>query len=83
PSQEETTAIDLVQTIVEGPTPRLDPTYFSTELCHFVDHCLQKSPPDRLPAEALLGSTWMTRCGACSLSTATTSLHQWIESLRC
>ncbi|CAM9168245.1 unnamed protein product [Discosporangium mesarthrocarpum] len=81
PYQEEATAIDLFQTIVEGPPPCLDGTVFSEELCQFVEHCLKKDPLERLPAEALLGSEWMAPFHDNGLHSATSGLKHWIDSL--
>ncbi|CAN0103919.1 unnamed protein product, partial [Laminaria digitata] len=61
--QEESTAIDLVQTIVDAPAPELDPSRFSRELCVFVQECLRKKPGDRIPAQVLLGSPWLESGG--------------------
>ena len=80
--QEEATAIDLVQTIVDAPAPKLDPCRFSRELCVFVAECLRKTPEDRVPAQALLGSPWVERGGApADIASAAADVKGWIDSL--
>lgn len=84
--QDEATAIDLVQTIVDAPAPQLDPSRFSPELCRFVADCLKKAPDDRLPAQALQESPWVTGAGLgvnlnADLESAAANVRRWIESL--
>eukprot|EP00752_Nemacystus_decipiens_P005646 g5109.t1 len=80
--KDETTAIDLIQTIVDAPAPMLDPTRFSRDLCRFVADCLKKSPDDRIPAQALLGAPWVTGGGAnADLGSAAANVKRWIDSL--
>lgn len=87
--QDEATAIDLVQTIVDAPAPLLDPSHFSADLCRFVADCLKKRPGDRIPAHALLGSPWVIGGGEPSgavnlngdLLSAAANVKRWIDSL--
>ncbi|CAM9612987.1 unnamed protein product [Ectocarpus sp. 8 AP-2014] len=85
PYRDETTAIDLVQTIVDAPAPELDPSSFSAEFCSFVADCLRKRPDDRSPAQALLGAPWITGGGLAvnlnaDLVSATANVKRWIDS---
>lgn len=79
--QEGTTTIDLVQTIVDTPAPKLDAGQFSPEFCRFLECCLHQTPCDRLPAEALLGSPWMTMNGALDLASTTANVKSWIDKM--
>ncbi|CAM9545352.1 unnamed protein product, partial [Sphacelaria rigidula] len=81
PSQEGTTTIDLIQTIVDRPAPKLDATRFSPSFCRFVESCLHSDPSDRLPAEALLRSPWLNVSGALNLASATTNVKSWINEM--
>ncbi|CBN78311.1 Mitogen-activated protein kinase kinase (MAP2K) [Ectocarpus siliculosus] len=85
PYRDETTAIDLVQTIVDAPAPELDPSSFPAEFCSFVADCLRKRPDDRSPAQALLGAPWITGGGLAvnlnaDLVSATANVKRWIDS---
>ncbi|CAN0434962.1 unnamed protein product [Ectocarpus sp. 12 AP-2014] len=85
PYRDETTAIDLVQTIVDAPAPELDHSFFPAEFCSFVADCLRKRPDDRSPAQALLGAPWITGGGLAvnlnaDLVSATANVKRWIDS---
>ncbi|CAB1098956.1 unnamed protein product [Ectocarpus sp. CCAP 1310/34] len=85
PYRDETTAIDLVQTIVDAPAPELDPSSFPANFCSFVADCLRKRPDDRSPAQALLGAPWITGGGLAvnlnaDLVSATANVKRWIDS---
>ncbi|CAM9129899.1 unnamed protein product [Scytosiphon promiscuus] len=89
PYRDETTAIDLIQTIVDAPAPQLDPSRFSAELCRFVADCLKKRPDERTSAQALLGAPWINQAvdGGGSeednvnadLVSATANVKRWID----
>lgn len=90
-AQDEATAIDLVQTIVDAPAPQLDPSAFSGDLCRFVADCLKKRPDERIPAQALLGAPWVIGGGGgggpgaanlnADLESAAANVKRWIDSL--
>ncbi|WOL08164.1 mitogen-activated protein kinase kinase 2 isoform X1 [Canna indica] len=45
---------ELLDTIVEQPSPCASPEHFSPEFCSFISLCLQKKPKDRKSARVLL-----------------------------
>eukprot|EP00947_MAST-08B_sp_MAST-8B-sp1_P005542 g5542.t1 len=73
--------IEIMQTVLECPEPRLPDGMFSREFNQFIAQCLQKRPEDRLPADILLGSPWLKQCHATSISNAVGNLHHWIMEL--
>ena len=81
PYPEDKTCIEMVQTVLESPTPSLSPHDFSPECCAFVAQCIQKNPADRLPADILLGSPWLQMHGATNVEQARRNVETWIESL--
>ncbi|KAH7681925.1 Mitogen-activated protein kinase kinase protein [Dioscorea alata] len=51
---------ELLQAVVEQPSPCPPPDRFSQEFCSFVSACLQKNPNDRQSASALLKHPFMS-----------------------
>lgn len=77
---------------MDAPAPLLDPCRFSGDLCRFVADCLNKSPDERIPAQALLGSPWVIGGGGggggpgavnlnADLVSAAGNVKRWIDSL--
>jgi mitogen-activated protein kinase kinase 3 len=77
PFHEHTNCIEVAQTILDADIPAL-PDTFSPQLKEFVRQCLQKNPDERLAAEALLCSPWLTRYGATSVEVATDAVYEWV-----
>lgn len=80
PYAESSTYIDMVQTILETPAPRLSAGEFSEDFCGFITECMQKAPERRLESEILMGSPWIQNCGFENLEDAQLIVQEWIEA---
>jgi len=74
--------IDVVQTVIESPSPQPSGRPFSNEFKDFCAACLTKDPQKRSLPDALLISSWLSMHGAVSLEAATHHVAAWIESLQ-
>lgn len=80
PFHEHSNCIEMAQTILDANIPEL-PNSLSREFREFCRQCLHKDPDLRLPAEVLLGSSWLQMHGATSPEAAGTIVLDWIRSL--
>lgn len=81
PFHEQSTCIDMAQTILDANVPELPARLFSAQFRDFLRQCLHRDPNHRLPAEVLLGAPWLQLCGATSLEVAKANVQSWIASL--
>ena len=80
PFHEHSNCIEMAQTILDANIPEL-PNSLSREFREFCRQCLHKDPDLRLPAEVLLGSSWLQMHGATSPEAAGRIVLDWIMSL--
>ena len=87
--EEDVSAIDLVQMILDMDPPSLhefddheDEHQFSSEFEEFIESCLHKDPTERSTAEDLLSSPFMTLHGAYSYDEAVENVKEWINCLQ-
>ena len=80
PFQDNSNCIEVAQTILDADIPEL-PARFSQPFREFVRKCLQRNPDDRLSAEALLASPWLTMHGATNRDVSVQAVYQWIRSV--
>jgi len=78
PFHEHSNCIEMAQTILDAQLPDLPPT-LSREFQDFCRQCLYRDPDLRMPAEVLLGSTWLQKHGATSPEAAIHAVHSWIQ----
>jgi serine/threonine protein kinase len=81
PFYEQSTCIDMAQTILDANVPELPERLFSPQFRDFLRQCLHKNPNLRLPAYVLLGARWLQLCGAKSLVAAWENVGSWFVSL--
>jgi mitogen-activated protein kinase kinase 1 len=72
--------IEMVQNILETAEPNVDPTLFSAEFREFLSHCMKKNAEDRLPADILLASPWLTNNGVTNVQTSVQIVQQWLNT---
>lgn len=80
PFHEHSNCIEMAQTILDANIPEM-PGSVSGEFREFCRMCLNRDPERRLPAEVLLGSTWLQMHGATSPEAATGIVLSWIRYL--
>lgn len=80
PFYEDANCIEVAQIILDADIPDL-PRGFSPEFRQFLKQCLNKDPDQRLPAEVLLGSPWLSQHGATSPEVATEIVYNWIRTI--
>jgi serine/threonine protein kinase len=54
-------SLELFMMIVNEPSPSLDESMFSSELCNFLECCLEKDPKVRATAAQLLNHPWLSK----------------------
>lgn len=82
PFNEQRNCIEVAQSIIDGDIPDLPSKparLFSSQFQDFLRQCMQKEPENRLPADILLQSPWLTQNGAVSPREATHNVYQWIQ----
>jgi mitogen-activated protein kinase kinase 3 len=75
------TYLEMAETIVDSAEPTLPPGRFSADFCQFIGGCCRKNPDERLPADILLGSPWLSRNGIVDLASAAAVMQQWLARL--
>ena len=61
PPFHDTTTIDLILTLEETPLDDLIPTSMDDDVREMISSCLQKNSEERVPAEVLLASPWLSK----------------------
>jgi mitogen-activated protein kinase kinase 1 len=82
PFYEQSTCIEMAQTILEAKVPELPEGKFSIEFRDFLSQCLRRDPQTRLSAEELLSSPWLQRYDAVSADSARKNVWEWINALQ-
>ncbi|KAL4157469.1 hypothetical protein PRNP1_006491 [Phytophthora ramorum] len=78
--------IDVVQSIVESPEPRLPEVDtngkpFSREFHNFIGQCLKKEPSERASVEELLASPWLQGHDATNTERCMRRCATWLQQL--
>jgi mitogen-activated protein kinase kinase 1 len=71
--------IEMVQNILETAEPNVDPALFSPEFCEFLSHCMKKNAEERLPADILLASPWLSNNGVTDIATSVQIVQKWLS----
>lgn len=69
PAEGWVNVYELMESIVDQPSPRAPEDEFSPEFCSFISACVQKEPKDRLSANELLSHPFLRKYDDMDLST--------------
>lgn len=81
PFLDTASTIDLILTLEESPLEELIPTSMDDDVREMISSCLQKNPEERVPAEVLLASPWLSKEGIASSDEAALLMKRFYDDM--
>mmetsp|Transcript_2329 Transcript_2329/g.4973 ORF Transcript_2329/g.4973 Transcript_2329/m.4973 type:complete len:401 (+) Transcript_2329:60-1262(+) len=81
PFHDTTSTIDLILTLEETPSEELIPTSMDDDVREMISSCLQIIPEERMPADVLLASPWLSKEGMTSPDVAALFMKRYYDEM--